>query len=572
MLCPQCATSRKKKHVKTLSVEVEEGVAYCHHCDWRASLKSGQESRSNPSWWEDPDKPKVYRKPAPVERDKSDDAYRQRRAWADRMQERGISGETIKRAGCDVVLKWMPQVEAEVWTLAYPYRRNGELINVKYRDAEKNFRMEAGAEQILWRLDEIARPDHEAIIITEGENDCLALMETGYENVTSVPAGAPNADAKSYETKFAFLEDEYTQRVIASKKRFILAVDGDPNGRKLRQELTRRFDPARCWYVTWPEDCKDANDVLKTHGPVRLREVIDGAKPAPLDGILTVDDFRDEMDDLYVYGLPTGLSTGWRSLDRKDDGSPLFTIGPGLLAIVTGPGGTGKSRFINAMAINVSRQHRWRWGVCSPEYRPHTLLLKHLAETYVGKSMDLDASPRMTPDEYRIAMDWVRAHFYLIAPEEMTVRSILAKATGLASRYGINGLIIDPWTEVDTDDEAKGNDAKILRGALSDIQRWQRLTNVTTIINAHPTAAANRADEGGHIVGMSDISGGAMFGNKADYILSLHRDREASDGLMDIHVKKARFQHLGGYGMATLQFDRATGRYRDAPRREREDG
>jgi hypothetical protein len=46
----------------------------------------------------------------------------------------------------------MPQVEHHVNAIAFPYKRDGDLVNVKYRDRQKNFRMETGAERVLYAL------------------------------------------------------------------------------------------------------------------------------------------------------------------------------------------------------------------------------------------------------------------------------------------------------------------------------------------------------------------------------------------------------------------------------------
>ena len=46
--CPQCSHIRKKSRARCLSVNTVEGVWCCHHCDWRGSLKAGEESKSRP--------------------------------------------------------------------------------------------------------------------------------------------------------------------------------------------------------------------------------------------------------------------------------------------------------------------------------------------------------------------------------------------------------------------------------------------------------------------------------------------------------------------------------------------
>jgi twinkle protein len=51
---------------------------------------------------------------------------------------------------------WMPQIEDEATAIAFPYYKGGEVVNVKYRDNNKNFRQVAGAEKVLYRYDDIS--------------------------------------------------------------------------------------------------------------------------------------------------------------------------------------------------------------------------------------------------------------------------------------------------------------------------------------------------------------------------------------------------------------------------------
>jgi twinkle protein len=96
---------------------------------------------------------------------------------------------------------YMPQLEEETTAIQFPYFRGGEVINVKYRDGRKNFRMAAGAERVLYGLNDISDV---TTMWVEGEMDKLALEVAGYPNTVSVPDGAPAPDSKSYESKFDF--------------------------------------------------------------------------------------------------------------------------------------------------------------------------------------------------------------------------------------------------------------------------------------------------------------------------------------------------------------------------------
>lgn len=76
-----------------------------------------------------------------------------------------------------------------LWGTAFPYYRNGELVNIKYRSLDKEFSQVPKAEKVLFGVDDCKGASE--IIIVEGEMDKLALEEAGFRHVVSVPDGAP---------------------------------------------------------------------------------------------------------------------------------------------------------------------------------------------------------------------------------------------------------------------------------------------------------------------------------------------------------------------------------------------
>ena len=56
-------------------------------------------------------------------------------------------------------------------------------------------------------------------------------------------------------------------------------------GLALAEELARRLGKERCYRVSWPDGCKDANDVLQNLGEATLRGSIDNAEGFPLRGL-----------------------------------------------------------------------------------------------------------------------------------------------------------------------------------------------------------------------------------------------------------------------------------------------
>ena len=68
------------------------------------------------------------------------------------------------------------------------------LINVKYRDGQKNFKLVSGAKLIFYGLDSIK--DSNKVYIVEGEMDALSLHEAGIYSVCSVPNGASKGNQR----------------------------------------------------------------------------------------------------------------------------------------------------------------------------------------------------------------------------------------------------------------------------------------------------------------------------------------------------------------------------------------
>ncbi len=141
--CPQCSSARKNKRAKCLSVNTEKGCWNCHHCGWAGTLKQGAEHSSNPYLW----KPKTYTKPIFIPKDPE----AQMLEW---FAQRGISEAVVRRNQIRRDVVYMPQPETEVPVICFPFFRGGQVVNVKYRDKDKNFRGVGGAERIFFGLDD----------------------------------------------------------------------------------------------------------------------------------------------------------------------------------------------------------------------------------------------------------------------------------------------------------------------------------------------------------------------------------------------------------------------------------
>ena len=542
-ICPQCSHTRKKSKARCLSANTVEGVWCCHHCDWRGTLKAGEEAKSRPpKRIVKPHFEKPSGVPAPV------------RDWFAR---RGISEDIVARHCITLQTAYLPQLEEEVPCLVFPYLIAGRAVNLKFRSLEgKHFRQVKDAEKILYGLDDLTE---DWAVICEGECDKLALDTAGMRNAVSVPDGAPPAGSKPSDAKFEYLVNCTEQ--LSSLKKIILAVDNDAPGKTLEEELARRLGPERCWRVTWPPGCKDANDVLIQHGAACLRDCIMDAKPYPLDGVLLVADLADDVMRLYQEGLPGGMSTGWASVDQH------YTVRPGELTIVTGIPSHGKSQFLDAMTVNLAREHEWTIGICSPENLPVSRHLAKLIEQYTGWPFREGPTRRLPQEELIPALNWLHQHFVFIAPEEsLTIPGLLDTAQRLVARHGLRGLVIDPWNEFEHTRSSGQTETEGISQALTQIRRFARNHGVHVWVVAHPQKLYRREDGSYPVPTPYDISGSAHWVNKADVGLVVHRDPSHKPPQTEIHVRKVRFKVVGKLGSVTLQYDCATGRYSEKSR------
>jgi twinkle protein len=462
----------------------------------------------------------------------------------DYFAKRGISEETLKKMKIGFKDGWVQ----------FPYFKNSELVNVKYRKlSTKQFRLEKDAEQIFFNRD-MALECPGQVIVVEGEIDVLSLVETGITNVVSVPAGAPSKPGE-FKAKFEFLEND--EEFVSSIKHWIQATDSDGPGTVLRDELARRLGKEKCLIIEWPEGCKDANDVLIKHGAEKLIKQIGMAKPYPIYGIVEPIQLQESLQYAYEHGFKKGVSTGWKSHDE------FYTVRPGEFTVMTGIPGHGKTEWLDALMINLAKEQDWIFAVFSPENFPHEQHAARLIEKYIGAPFNRGFSERLTFEQMNEALQWLQDHFSFISPTEENVNldSILELARVVVFRNGANGLLIDPWNEIDHSRPEGLTETEYISNCLKRIRRFARMNDVHVWLVSHPTKM-KKNDEGCYPVPTPyDISGSAHWRNRADNCLSIYRSMNGKDVPVQIHIQKVRFKQVGKVGMVELNYDEVTGCY-----------
>ena len=504
--CPKCSHTRRNKTDDCLSVNIDEGLYNCHHCGWQGNVLFKQKQE--------------YIIPEKVKVNLTDRVIK----W---FAERSITEPTLVHWKIGESFEYMPQVRAKRKCINFNYYRNDSIVNVKYRDGRKNFKLYKGAEKIFYNIDNIV--GYEYCVIVEGEIDALSLYEAGIPNTISVPNGATlNSNNLDYLDNCI---DYFTD-----KEKIIIAVDQDEPGVALQSELIRRLGAEVC-YVADFDDCKDANEYLLKHGREKLVQCITKAKPVPLENVTTLKDIEGEITDFVENGFKKGFQIGLENFDE------IFSTYTGQFITVTGIPSSGKSDFVDQMVIGYNANYGWKTAFASPENAP-TFLHAHKLMRKVWQ--DMPRKSDIGGDKWRSIAGHVNDNFFFIDMERYTLESVLKKGAELVKRKGIKCLVIDPFNKI-RDVDAKTEDVnRYTMEYLTKIEIFAKKYDVLVIIVAHPTKMYKDGNGKIEEPTMYNIKGGGEWYDASYHGLLVHRDYE--NKTVKAKVLKVKFQNLGENG------------------------
>ena len=531
-VCPLCSADRKpeNKKAKCASYDWERGLGTCHNCDNSFQLHTYQRKGASE---------KVYVRPT-VE--SFNEVSTKVEDW---FATRGISKQTLQDLHVSEGPEFMPQTGKSENTIQFNYFMGDQLVNVKYRDGRKNFKLYKGAEKIFYNINSII--GYDACVIVEGEMDVLAMHEAGIKNVVSVPNGATlNSNNLDYlDNCIDYFED---------KEKIILAVDADEPGQALKQEFIRRLGAEVCFLIDF-EDCKDANDYLVKYGAAKLRDAVALVRPVPLEGVSTLRDIEDELQDFVKNGFKPGFQIGIDNFDK------IFSTYTSQFITVTGIPSSGKSDFVDQMCVGYNKNYGWKTAFASPENQP-TFLHAHKLMRKVW--MDMPSPGDIGGNKWNQVADHVNDNFYFIDMDKYSLEAVLRKGAELVKRKGIKCLVIDPFNKV-RDTNASSDDVnRYTLEYLQKIEVFAKKFDVLVIVVAHPTKMYKGQDGKIEEPTMYNIKGGGEWYDASYHGLLVHRDYEAKT--VKAKVLKVKFQNLGENGAeAHFKWEPRSGSFLPAP-------
>ena len=239
------------------------------------------------------------------------------------LKNRGFKDETIKYFRLGSSGSW----------ITIPHFQEGKLWNVKKRNfLEKTFIRVKGQPTVLYNIDNL-NYNKSAIVIVEGEFDCIAARQMGIENVVGLTGGAST------------FKPEWIKFIQKFSKVF-LCLDSDEAGQKGAYKIAEKIGFTKCRNVLLP--VKDVNDFLLKHSSEEFIKYFGTAKSFNLKNISSISDYLRDIDKYLDDEKTSGLHLTYQKLNSILDGG----FKPGDLIILSGDSGKGKT----TLALNFAHQ------------------------------------------------------------------------------------------------------------------------------------------------------------------------------------------------------------------------
>lgn len=537
--CPRCSHTRKKKEDPCLSVTIFDSDFAAWKCHNFGCTNNGSTKGKN----------YVIPKKQPDYTPKADKFF----------SKRGISPEIVRKHNITITKKFIPAVGKEVEALAFPFEKNGQIVNYKYRALhQKAFMQEKDAEKVLYGMN-LVPEDATELIICEGECDVMAFNEADIFNVVSVPDGAPSGPLPEGSNKLEYMYN--CMEFLGRFKSFVLATDTDEPGEVLAEELCKILPRERCKRCEFIE--KDANEELLKQGRGPIQDTVKQAKYVKIDGLESFAENFQEVIDIYEgkdeeYKT---YSTGFEKLDS------LWKISKGQFVVVTGYPGSGKSEFIEKVCLNLALKEGWKTVFCAFEKTAKDIMAS-LIPSDVGKPLETQFKDRMSISQLVGSGDKLHKYFNFITStfdSYVDIDYILSRAAITIDRGECDCLMIDPYNFIERcSDNIDETETLFVSSMLTKVIRFAKDNKVVVFFVAHPRSQGIVNEIQQKAPSLSAISGSQNWYNKADVGISIHReafdDFTRSPNAM-VCVTKIRHSRCGEIGSAVLEFDKRSRRY-----------
>lgn len=410
---------------------------------------------------------------------------------------------------------------------AFPYSKAGKPYAAKFRAVHaKDWRSTQGVSRGLYNEDCLRADESLPIVITEGEIDALSCMQAGHTRAVSLPDGW-TADGGKRDVLVA------AEDLLRRSPFVIVAGDNDEAGASLPRTVANILAGHDVRRVTWPEGCKDANDVLVRFGEGELaRCLVAAVRIDPEGGFIT------GISDLPPLPARRVLRVGCIPFDW------CLAFEVGAMSVLTGMPGMGKTTFALFALYHLARHERIRVGIMAFETHPYRIR-DQLCRIHTGRPWDA-----LPPREQAETAAFLDRHFRIVhrtfEDRAHSLGWLKDMVYALAVRDNCKLVAVDPWNELEHLPQPGESMTSYINWALQQIRQMAEQWETHILLAAHPrkmpTDGTHRSPTG------YDIADSAGFYNKPALGFTVHQDLdEAGDNFVMITAWKVRETQLYGF-------------------------
>lgn len=455
------------------------------------------------------------------------------------LKQRGISKETVDMA--DV------REDAHGNIVFNYYDANDVLCLVKYRPSHKIDKSkgeikcwcqkDADTTPLLFNMNRVNTS--QPLLITEGEGDCLAAIESGYTNTVSVPFGANN---------YSWIEENFDW--LEQFDSIIICADNDEAGIKMQKECIFRLGSWRTKFIDIPQyhydaeknskiPMKDLNHVLYYEGKEAVLNLIKNAHEQEVPSVVDVSEVEDiDLDEM------DGITTGIKNLDVE-----IMKLFYGTLTIVSGLPGAGKTSFLSQLMCQSLQQDKpvWMFSRELPCWMQKSWLNYIMAGNHhIKEYSDANDAPfyKVTPTAKDLINKTYSKKWFLYRDDwSNKLEDILSSMEDCVRKYGAKLLILDNLMTIDI---GANEDSELTKQTecIAQLIKFAMKYSVAVVLVAHPRKMPRGED-----VGIYDISGTSNIINLAHRTIGLRRidqEKEQSNFNVCLTVIKDRMRGKAG--------------------------
>lgn len=425
---------------------------------------------------------------------------------------RGIKKSTLE--------SWEVQtakVYGKEW-FAFRYRdeRNKIVFNTFRQLGDKICQREKDTKSIAWGIDKI--DVKKPVIIVEGQFDAMAIWQSGYKNVISIPSGI---------NEMSWIENSWSW--IQKIERFVIWSDSDDVGLKGAEEIRNRIGKEKV-FVDYNVDSKDANDLMLKGGAKAVLEFVDDLLFEKVDGLINMGRRKNvdkPVDSFY---------SGFYEIDKH-----FRKLAGGSLTLVFGRDNEGKSTFVSQMIATMLKKEKV--FLYSGELTDDNIELWLMRQLLGRQTGVVDVSYdewenkifNIKPEVKKGLRQWYRDKFFVYENKiEMGKESKLFDVMEMGFRkHGIKIFVVDNMMSAVED--GNGEENAIQTNFVKKCKQFALAFGVLVVVVAHPNKTGSTEHtplQKVHVAGSKNIT------NIADNVIAVERVWESESNELDqIYMK-----------------------------------